>query len=323
MPQPAPVFNPKLTSALYGFIISEDHIRQFPLYSEVFMFDPKTDRFPYPEDTDRHYLIVKKNDGTVFDKNYPYVDRSKGFLFRQNLVRAGLMTVVALAAKVRLGLRFEGRENLKKHAEEIRRGVISCSNHVHMWDYISVNLGIRPNRPHVLSWAPNISGENGFLIRMVGGIPLPENDLRASAVCYKAIGDMLDAGGWLHVYSEGSMWEYYAPIRPFKRGAAYFACKYDKPIVPLAFSYREPGIIRKKLFRQIALLTLHIGEPIYADPSLSGEERENDLTKRSHDAVCRLAGIDPEENIYPPIFDGSKRIDYYTDAYGVGYKGSY
>ena len=49
------------------------------------------------------------------------------------------------------------------------------------------------------------------------------------------------------------------------------------------------------------------------------EEQIEDLTKRSHDAVCKLAGIDPNENIYPPIFNHNTRIDYYTTKYGVGY----
>ena len=25
------------------------------------MFDPKTDKYPYPEQTDKHYLKIKKN----------------------------------------------------------------------------------------------------------------------------------------------------------------------------------------------------------------------------------------------------------------------
>ena len=41
------------------------------------------------------------------------------------------------------------------------------------------------------------------------------------------------------------------------------------------------------------------------------------------DAVCRLADIDPKENLYPAVFNHSERIDYYTSVYGVGYKGSH
>ena len=89
-----------------------------------------------------------------------------------------------------------------------------------------------------------------------------------------------------------------------------FAIKCDKPVIPLAFSYREPGKIRKKVFKQIALFTIKIGEPLYPDKSLKPKERETDLTIRSHRAVCELAGIDPNKNIYEPVFNDSKRIDY-------------
>ena len=94
------------------------------------MFDPKTNKYPYPEDTDRHYLNVKKNDGTVFDADYPYIDYSKGFLFKQKLVRLVLNVLVFPMTKIRLGLKVEGRENLKKYKDVLDQGVVSCSNHV-------------------------------------------------------------------------------------------------------------------------------------------------------------------------------------------------
>ena len=59
------------------------------------------------------------------------------------------------------------------------------------------------------------------------------------------------------------------------------------------------------------------------DAELSGKEQREELTVRCHDAVCRLAGIDPKENLYPPIYDDSKRVDYYATEYGIGYKGSW
>ena len=132
----------------------------------------------------------------------------------------------------------------------------------------------------------------------------------------EAIGKVLD-GGMLHFYPEGAMWEFYRPIRPFKEGAAQIAIRFDKPIIPMAFSYRRPGWIRRKVFGQLALFDLNIGEPLFADASLPRRERVKDLTERCHAAVRELAGISTEENLYPAIFDDSKRIDYYTDKYGV------
>ena len=286
------------------------------------MFDPRTNKFPYTEQTDKHYLEVHMDRGISFDVNYPYVDQTKGMKFKRALTRILLNIVVWPVATVRLGLRVKGRENLKKHKEVLKKGVISCANHVHMWDYIAIMKGVRPYHTGILVWAPNINGENGTLIRLVGGIPIPENDMAATRAYIREVSAYLEEGGWLHIYPEGSMWEYYAPIRPFKAGAAYFACSLNKPVLPLAYSYREPGWIRKHIFRQIACLTLNIGEPLFPDPELGGREQREELTVRCHEAVCRLAGIDPKENIYPPVFDDSKRVDYYTTEYGVGYKGS-
>lgn len=285
------------------------------------MFDPKTTKYPYPLRTDAHYLIVKKDDGTVFDADYPYIDRSRGFRLMQGVVRALLYTVVFPASYVRLGLKIEGRENLKRHRDVLKSGVISVCNHVHMWDYIAVMNAVKPRRPYLLVWAPNIRGENGKTVRLVGGIPIPEQSSGTKAYL-KALRGLLDNGGWLHVYSEGSMWEYYRPIRPFKHGAAYLACEFGKPVLPMAFSYREPNWVRRHIFRQIACLTLRIGDPLYADEALPKRAQKRDLTVRSHEAVCRLAGIDPSDNLYPPVFQNNERVDYYTTEYGEGYKGS-
>ena len=287
------------------------------------MFDPKTQKYPYPVDTDKHYLEVHMDRGIKFDTNYPYVDQSKGMRFKRAMVRALLHVVVWPVATVRLGLRIKGRENLKKHRDDLKQGAITCANHVHMWDYIGIMKGVRPYNTGLLSWAPNVNGENGTLIRLVGGIPIPENDLAATRKYIKEVSAFIENGGWLHIYPEGSMWEYYAPIRPFKSGVAFFSCKCSRPVLPLGYSYREPGWIRKHIFHQIACFTLNIGEPLFPNPELSGKEQREELTVRCHDAVCRLAGIDPKENLYPPIYDDSKRVDYYATEYGIGYKGSW
>ena len=288
-------------------------------------FDPKTNRYPYPLDTASHYLSVKKNKGIVFDETYPYIDKSKSFRFKRFWVRLLLFWIVFLLDWLRLGLKVKGKKNLKKYKSVINNGVISVTNHVHMWDYITLMKSIWPIHPYVLAWAPNINGENGTLIRMTGGIPIPENNMRGTMAYYKAVDKLLNEDkGWLHIYAEGSMWEYYAPIRPFKRGSAFFAVQFNKPIIPIGYSYRKPTWWRTLLFKQPARITVNIGEPIYPDTTIeSRAAREADLTTRVHKRICELVGIDPKENIYPALYDDSKRVDYYTSEYGVGYKGSW
>jgi 1-acyl-sn-glycerol-3-phosphate acyltransferase len=255
--------------------------------------------------------VVKKDRGIKIDKDYPYLDRSLGLRIAQAFTRLGLTLIAFPVSIIYIGLRIKGRENIRKHREVLKNGVISCSNHVHMWDFISVRKAVRHFNPNLLAWDRNLNGENGTLIKLVGGIPIPVNDLKASTVFLRVTENLLMDKGWLHIYAEGSMWEYYQPIRPFKPGIGYYSVKTGKPVLPLGFSYREPSWIRKNIFRQPAAITLTVGEPLYPDTSLPKSEREKDLIIRCHREVCRLAGIDPDENIYPPVFDNTKRIDYY------------
>lgn len=290
---------------------------------EASNYDPKTNEFPYTLNTDGHYLEVKKNKGIVFDEKYPYIDKSKGFRFKQWWVRLLLNILVFPLCYIRLGLKVVGRDILRKNKKLIKEGMISISNHVHMWDFIAIMAALNPIKPNILSWDKNINGENGTVIRMVGGIPIPVDNFSGTREYLRAVKKLLtEDHGWLHISAEGSMWEYYRPIRPFKKGAFSFACKYNKPIIPLSFSYRKPGFIRRVIFKQKAVFTLRIGEPIFVNQELNKDEQLTDITIRAHEAICRLANIDPKDNIYGPIFDNSQRIDYYTDTYGVNYKGS-
>lgn len=184
------------------------------------------------------------------------------------------------------------RKILKKNKALFRRGVVSCANHVHLWDYIAVMKAIRPFRSNLLAWAKNVRGENAGLIRMVGGIPIPEGDPHAAAF-NKTIKELLAGGGWLHIYAEGSMWEYYAPIRPFKSGVGYFAVQCEKPVLPMAFSYRKPGWIRRVIFRQTACFTLSIGEPIFADPALPRRRASRTLSAAVTRRSAALRGSIP------------------------------
>ncbi len=285
------------------------------------MYDPKPTRYPFPEQTDQHYLVVKKDRGIVFDEHYPYVDESMGFRFRRALFSIPLVLLAWPVCRIRLGLVIRGKGNRKRFRDLLSGGLVSVSNHVHLWDFLAVMQALYFRKPAVLAWDKNINGENGTLIRMVGGIPIPVSNIHAVSVFGKAVNTFLKNGNWLHICAEGSMWEYYQPIRPFKDGAFYMAYKAGVPVLPMAFSYREPKGLRK-LFHQQAVFTLNIGEPLTFNPDLSPSEAVEEMTVRAHHAVCELAGIDPKQNIYPPLFRQSKRVDYYTTEYGKSEKPS-
>ena len=272
------------------------------------MFVPNTDKYSYPKDTAGHYLDVKMDRGIVFDKDYPYVDYSSGFAFKRFWVRLLLRIIVFPMSKIRMGIRIKGKEHIRRNKELLSKGAVTVCNHVHMWDYICVMKALHNFKwTYLLSWDKNVNGDSGPLVRMVGGIPIPVNDFEATVAFSDSIKKLLADGNFLHIYAEGSMWEYYTPIRPFKRGAASIAIKNNKPIIPMAFSYRKPSWIRRKLFKQLALFDLNIGEPIMANPDLEKTAQIDDLTERLHEEICVLAG--QEKSIYPALYNHSERID--------------
>ena len=273
------------------------------------MYNPHSTRYQYPEYTDQHYLEVLKDNGLVFDENYPYFDHSKGFRFKKWWVRVLLYTIVFPFAIPKMGLRVKGRNNLKKYKDELKNGAITVSNHVHMWDYIAIMKALRPIKPHVLVWAPNVRGKDGPLVRLVGGVPIPDNNLNGKVACNKAVEQYLNDGGWLQIYAEGSMWECYPYIRPFKTGAASLACRFNKPILPIGFSFRKPSWLRRHLFNQEVAVTVTVGKPLFKDERLKESEQRIDLTERAHYAVCLLADVNPKDNPYEAIFNNSKKAE--------------
>ena len=274
------------------------------------MFHPRSTKYPYTEYTDQHYLVVKKNNGQLFDANYPYIDNSFKLRTARFWIRILMYILIwPILCFFMMGLKVKGRKKLKYHKDELKNGAISISNHVHLWDYIANMKAIRPYKPDVLIWAPNIRGENGKMMRGVGGIPIPDDNKEGMRAMNEAVGKYLEEGGWLQVYAEGSMWEYYPYVRPFKLGAFSLACRYNKPILPLGFSFRKPSWIRKHIFGQDAAITVTVGEPIYRDESLPEAEQRIDLARRTHEAICTLSNLQDGENLYPPIFDHNKRAE--------------
>ena len=262
----------------------------------------------YPEYTDMHYIEKKKVKDITFDENYPYVDNSFGFKFKRFFIRCGLRLIVFPFCRIKLGLKIEGRKNLKKNKKIIKNGVISCCNHVHMWDYICIMKAVRGYKPHFISWKENITGESGGLVRLVGGIPIPDS-MKALRKYNEDLDKLMNSGGWLHIYPEGSMWEFYDKIRPFKRGLAFYAMKYNKPILPMAIKYRKASFLRRVILRRDWSFTITIGDLIYNNLDLDKKEQEIDLIKKCHMEVCKLAGIEYKDNKYEAIFNNSKRID--------------
>ncbi len=253
--------------------------------------------YVYPEKTDEHMINVPHLVDTHFDEDYTYYDKSFWFRFKRYIMNVGLNLFGFLIVTLRHGLKIEGKKNIKKNKELFRNGAMTICNHVFMWDYLCVLKAIRPRLQFHMAWPVNFEGPNRHLIKLVGGVPIPSTR-RAIVKFSHAIDDIIEDKKWLHIFPEASMWFYYPNIRPFKKGCFTYAVKHNKPIIPMAISYRRPRGLYKLFKGKIPTVTLRIGTPILPDLNLEKNEAIDKLHKECYHSVQLLAGIAPNDIDY-------------------------
>lgn len=246
--------------------------------------------YQYPERCDQHMIEVKRTKDVTFDEDYPYMPHSIGYKLVRVLYWLGVTLIVFPLLHLTHGLRIYGKENLKKNKQILKDGAITVSNHVFYWDYLCVLKAMRPRLAYFPAWKMNFEGSGGSWIRASGGIPVPTDNMHAMIKFNRAMEEVLESGKWLHFFPEGSMWLYYPDIRPLKKAVFHYAVKYDKPVIPITLSFRpRKGIT--KLFTKKPMVDLHIGEPIFADQSLSRVEAERKMHEVTYHVMQEMNGI--------------------------------
>ena len=258
----------------------------------------------YPAKPDDHMVPIKVVHEVTVDENYPFLDKSFRFRFMRGLVYLGIYTLVFLISPLRYGLKIEGRKNLRKHRKLLKNGAMTVSNHVHRWDFLFLLQALRYRTMYFPVWKEQLRGTDEGFIRLAGGIPIPD-EIRTMKHFNAAFDEICAKKIWIHAYPESCRFDYFQPIRPFKKGVFTMAYRYNLPVLPLAVSYREPrfpftpaNLLRSLAGKQtLPMITVRIGEPVLFDSALSRKEAVQKLRKDSHEAVVRLAGI--RENPYP------------------------
>lgn len=156
----------------------------------------------------------------------------------------------------RYDIRLHGVENVPETG-----AVIMASNHVGILD--GPLLAILSPRPvHALTKYEMFVGVMGFVLRLVGQIPLvrQQSDPNAAKLAVK----VLRSGGAMGIYPEGSRGD--GEFRALHRGAAYFALVTGAPVVPVAmFGTREPGGGVSSLPARGARIDIVYGDPFQVD----------------------------------------------------------
>ncbi len=256
----------------------------------------------YPEDNPVARLLNAPKDREIaFDENYPYIDDTFSFRFQNWLgyvfvLYAALMPVNT----IKYGIRFRGRNILRKYRKELKGGAITIANHCYRWDAPAILQAVHANRhTRIPMFADNFCTKDHWFLKQVGGIPVP-NNMSALKKFNEAFDEFHRRGWWFHIFPEAANWRFYKPLRPFQKGAFSMAYKYDMPIIPCVISYRKrTGIYRLFGKPEEPLLTVTIGEPIFPDRSSSRKAEVDRMRQEAHLRMEQMAGI--EHNTWPIV----------------------
>ncbi len=283
-------------------MLQTDNIRyrNLEVNKGVYIPQPETD---FPEDNPYKKLYPAKHlRELVFDENYTYLDKSLSFWLQRWIGYAFLVDfLIPLVNHTKFGLRIRGRNNLKKYRKELENGAITICNHCYRWDAPCVINALHFKKIWIPVYGDNLNGKDYWHIKHVGGIPVPDN-MGGLKKFNQAFDELHEKKQWFHVFPEESRWNFYKPLRPFRKGAFSMAYKYNMPIVPMCITFRERKGIYKLLGKASEpLLTITIGEPIFPDCKAQRKDEVNRLLHLSHNILQKMAGI--TKNSWPAFIN--------------------
>ena len=256
-----------------------------------------TPALDYPEDNPFARTLFPTFDRELaIDDTYPYLNDTPAYRRKTRLAYAFILNVcLRTMLRVKMGLRIRGREVLKRHKEGLKNGAITIANHVYRLDCPCVLLAVKAKyTTRIPMFAPNFRTKDNFFLDIVGGVPIPEPEAGMSAMkkFNEAFDEFNRRGWWFHIFPEACRWDMYKPLRPFQKGAFTMSYKYNKPLLPCVITYRErKGIFRLFGPKELPLLTVTIGEPIYPDTTQSRKAEVDRLRDVAHQQMQQMAGI--------------------------------
>lgn len=203
--------------------------------------------------------------------SYDKIKKTNIFKSAYKVVIKGVLKLIGpLVNIVGYNIKVVGKENLKG----IKSG-ITISNHVHyldcLWNMQAMNFG-----EFYITGAPHNfkKGFFGATLNAGGFIPLT-NTFSETKKFGEYVSSIMEKGGFVHFYPEQALWLQYEQSRPLKKGAFYYACVNNVPIIPIVICFKKKNLSKhKKVIVQIL-------KPIYPDNNLPERER---ITKMNSDA---------------------------------------
>lgn len=174
-----------------------------------------------------------------------------------------------------------------EHLQALQSGAVITCNHFNPFDTFAMHVaymrsGHNKRKLYRVIREGNYTsfpGFYGYLMRHFYTLPLSSN-MKTMRKFLAGTDQLLKEGNFVLVYPEQSMWWNYRKPKPLKPGAYSIAVKSDVPILPCFITMRDSDIMGEDGY-YIQEYTIHIGEPIYPDGSLSHGKRTEQLMEQN------------------------------------------
>lgn len=240
---------------------------------------------------------------TIMPDEIDYLRKSPIAKLKTTIVhqKAKVFLKTILDKKIMIIKDIRGIENW----QNLTTGAIITCNHFNAFDSFAIQEAY-----HALGKSPkgkfyrviregnytSFPGFFGELMRHFYTLPLSSN-MKTMVKFTQATNTLLQEGNFVLFYPEQAMWWNYRKPRPLKPGAFKFAVKNNVPVLPCFITMKDSDILGEDLRREIKDFdvdenfvpdgyfvqeyTIHIGEPIYPDNSLTLRENMEYMAKKN------------------------------------------
>lgn len=231
--------------------------------------------------------------------NYPYVDKNPFFLLGSFvLYHLIARPIVYLIMKVIFATKLKNRKVLKKVKGQ---GFFIYGNHTgDILDAFRPNT-LKIGRKNYIVSNPDAFSIKGIrtIVKMLGAIPLVEQDLCAQKKLLNAIDYRLKQKCSVTIFPEKHIWPYYTKIRPFDPATLYYPVRFNAPVITLTTTYHQRRGIFKSIKRPRVIH--YLDGPFYPDKELAKSEARHKLRNEIYQKMLERAEEKPQYSYYQYI----------------------
>ena len=211
--------------------------------------------------------------------NYPFYNRNIFFWLLSFITKWFTRIWIFIPKRIN-GFRVKSKKNRYKV-----KGAVMVSNHIHQFDAFYMVTSIYHKKCYVTMLESNLGfGIASKYMRIAAAVPIP-TERRQLKRFGEATGDILNRGKNVLFYPEAALMPYCDHIRNFLPGAFHYAVAYERPIMPICFTFHKPRGIQKLFRRKKPVIHCNFLEPYYITPRETRNETIKATTQEVHDII--------------------------------------